>query len=137
MREWMFGRHANPASSPEARQAWLDAYRAHNAAVRLMEIDPEWDFFAVYYRTIDEICHHFMQYHPPKMEGIPQDDFEMYKDVVSGAYRLHDLMLQRLLQLAGPETAVILVSDHGFHSDHLRPKFMPRVPAACGACGGR
>jgi hypothetical protein len=34
MREWMFGQHANPASSPEARQAWLDAYRAHNAAVR-------------------------------------------------------------------------------------------------------
>lgn len=34
MRVWMFGRHANPASSPEARLAWLDAYRAHNAAVR-------------------------------------------------------------------------------------------------------
>jgi hypothetical protein len=34
MRVWMFGRHANPASSPEARQAWLDAFRAHNAAVR-------------------------------------------------------------------------------------------------------
>jgi hypothetical protein len=106
-----------------------EAFSAHNTAVRLMEIDPEWDFFAVYYRTIDEICHQFMHYHPPKMEGIPQDDFEMYKEVVNGAYRLHDLMLQRLLQLAGPETAVMLVSDHGFHSDHLRPKFTPRVPA--------
>ena len=106
-----------------------EAFSAHNAAVRLMEIDPEWDFFAVYYRTIDEICHQFMHYHPPKMEGIPEDDFEMYKEVVNGAYRLHDLMLQRLLQLAGPETAVMLVSDHGFHSDHLRPKFTPRVPA--------
>jgi predicted AlkP superfamily phosphohydrolase/phosphomutase/tetratricopeptide (TPR) repeat protein len=106
-----------------------EAFSAHNAAVRLMEIDPEWDFFAVYYRTIDEISHQFMHYHPPKMDGIPDDDFEMYKDVVNGAYRLHDLMLQRLLQLAGPDTAVMLVSDHGFHSDHLRPKFTPRVPA--------
>lgn len=34
MRVWMFGKHANPASSPEARQAWLDAFREHNAAVR-------------------------------------------------------------------------------------------------------
>ena len=34
MRVWMFGPHANPASSPESRQAWLDAYRAHNATVR-------------------------------------------------------------------------------------------------------
>jgi hypothetical protein len=94
-----------------------------------MEIDPEWDFFAVYYRTIDEISHEFMHYHPPRVDGIPEDDFEMYKEVVNGSYRLHDLMLQRLLQLAGPETAVMLVSDHGFHSDHLRPKFTPRVPA--------
>ena len=39
------------------------------------------------------------------------------------------MMLQRLLQLAGPETTVILVSDHGFHSDHLRPIYTPRVPA--------
>jgi hypothetical protein len=34
MREWMFGAHANPSRGPESRQAWLDAYRAHNAAVR-------------------------------------------------------------------------------------------------------
>jgi tetratricopeptide (TPR) repeat protein len=94
-----------------------------------MEIDPEWDLFAVYYRTIDEICHEFMHYHPPKMAGIPEDDFEMYKNVVNGAYQMHDLMLRRLLELAGPETGVMLVSDHGFHSDHLRPKFTPRVPA--------
>ena len=106
-----------------------EAFSAHNAAVRLMEIDPEWDLFAVYYRTIDEICHEFMHYHPPKMAGIPEDDFEMYRDVVNGAYRMHDLMLRRLLELAGPETSVMLVSDHGFHSDHLRPKFTPRVPA--------
>ncbi|MEY2919635.1 MAG: hypothetical protein RL261_940 [Pseudomonadota bacterium] len=34
MRVWMFGKHANPGDGPESRQAWLDAYRAHNAAVR-------------------------------------------------------------------------------------------------------
>lgn len=34
MRNWMFGEHADPNSSPEAKQAWLDAYDAHNKAVR-------------------------------------------------------------------------------------------------------
>jgi hypothetical protein len=34
MRVWMFGPHANPARDAASRQAWLDAYRAHNAAVR-------------------------------------------------------------------------------------------------------
>jgi hypothetical protein len=34
MRVWMFGPHANPARDAASRLAWLDAYRAHNAAVR-------------------------------------------------------------------------------------------------------
>jgi hypothetical protein len=34
MRVWMFGPHADPSRSEESRQAWLDAYRAHNTAVR-------------------------------------------------------------------------------------------------------
>ena len=106
-----------------------EAFSAHHAAVRLMELDPDWDFFAVYYRTIDEVCHQFMHYHPPKMQGITDEDFEIYQHVVTQIYFVHDLMLQRLMQLAGPDTSIMLVSDHGFHSDHLRPKFTPRVPA--------
>jgi hypothetical protein len=56
MRVWMFGVHANPSRDAASRQAWLDAYRAHNAAVRahfasrpeqLLEFDPtretHWD----------------------------------------------------------------------------------------------
>lgn len=106
-----------------------EAYSVQSAATYLMETDPDWDFMAVYFRAIDEISHLFMHYHPPRMDGIPDADFEMYKDVVNGAYRAHDMMLQRLIHLAGPDTAIMLVSDHGFHSDHLRPKFTPRVPA--------
>jgi tetratricopeptide (TPR) repeat protein len=110
-------------------QKLAEAFSTHNAATHLMEADPEWDFMAVYYRAVDEISHLFMPYHAPRMEGIPEEDFAMYRDVVNSTYRLHDLFLQRLMQLAGPDTAVMLVSDHGFHSDHLRPKFTPRVPA--------
>jgi tetratricopeptide (TPR) repeat protein len=106
-----------------------EAFSVHAAATHLMETDPDWNLFAVYYRTVDEISHVFMPYHPPKMEGIPEADFEMYRHVVAGIYRLHDLFLRRLVQLAGPDAAVMVVSDHGFHSDHLRPKFTPRVPA--------
>jgi hypothetical protein len=44
MRVWMFGEHANPARSAASRQAWLDAYRAHNAAVRAFFADREHQF---------------------------------------------------------------------------------------------
>jgi predicted AlkP superfamily phosphohydrolase/phosphomutase/tetratricopeptide (TPR) repeat protein len=100
----------------------------HNAATWLLQNEP-WDFMGVYYNGIDHFCHGFMHYHPPRMEGIPEDRFEIYKDVVNGAYRFHDMMLQTLLDLAGPETTVLLVSDHGFHSDHLRPRGIPAEPA--------
>jgi predicted AlkP superfamily phosphohydrolase/phosphomutase/tetratricopeptide (TPR) repeat protein len=100
----------------------------HNAATWIMQ-NEEWDFLAVYYNGIDHFCHGFMHYHPPRMEGIPEDKFEIYKDVVNGAYRFHDMMLQTLLELAGPDATIVLVSDHGFHSDHLRPRGIPKEPA--------
>jgi predicted AlkP superfamily phosphohydrolase/phosphomutase/tetratricopeptide (TPR) repeat protein len=100
----------------------------HNAATWILQNEP-WDFLAVYYNGIDHFCHGFMHFHPPRMEGVPEDRFEIYKDVVNGAYRFHDMMLETLLTLAGPDATVILVSDHGFHSDHLRPRGIPKEPA--------
>jgi tetratricopeptide (TPR) repeat protein len=100
----------------------------HNAATWILK-NQEWDFLAVYYNGIDHFCHAFMNYRAPRMEFIPQERFEIYKGVVDGAYRFHDMMLQTLIQLAGPEATVVLVSDHGFHSDHLRPHSIPREPA--------
>jgi predicted AlkP superfamily phosphohydrolase/phosphomutase/tetratricopeptide (TPR) repeat protein len=100
----------------------------HNAATWILK-NEEWDFLSVYYNGIDHFCHAFMNYRPPRMEGISEERFEIYKDVVDGAYRFHDMMLETLLTLAGPDATVILVSDHGFHSDHLRPKRIPNEPA--------
>jgi len=100
----------------------------HNAATWILQNEP-WDFMAVYYNGIDHFCHGFMHYHPPRMEGVPEERYEIYKDVVNGAYRFHDMMLETLLNLAGPEATVLLVSDHGFHSDHLRPRGIPAEPA--------
>lgn len=66
---------------------------------------------------------------PPRLEGVPEDKFEIYKDVVNGAYRFQDMMLHTLLELAEPEATVIICSDHGFHPDHLRPRGIPDEPA--------
>ena len=100
----------------------------HAVATVVMQTEP-WDFMAVYYDSIDHFCHTFMPFHPPKLPDVSDEEFELYKDVVTGAYRFHDLMLARLLELAGPETTVILCSDHGFQSRQLRPRAIPREPA--------
>jgi tetratricopeptide (TPR) repeat protein len=98
------------------------------AAMWLIENRP-WDFFAAYYVAIDHFCHSFMKYHPPRQSWIGARDFELYQNVVSMAYQFHDEMLGALLQKAGDGATVILMSDHGFHPDHLRPASIPDIPA--------
>jgi tetratricopeptide (TPR) repeat protein len=98
------------------------------AAMWLVENQP-WDFFVVYFDAIDHFCHAFMRYHPPRQSWIGERDFELYHNVVSMAYQFHDEMLGELLEKAGDETTVILMSDHGFHPDHLRPASIPDIPA--------
>ncbi len=106
-----------------------DCSTVHAAATYALE-NEEWDFFAVYFDAIDHFCHGFMKFHPPQMSMVPDDLFNLYKDVVISGYKYHDMMLERLIQLAGDDVTVMLISDHGFHPDHLRPTQLPKEPAA-------
>lgn len=107
---------------------FTDMMNTHNAATHLME-KTEWDLMGVYYDAIDHFGHAFMEYHPPKMQHISDADFEIYQHLIAGCYKFHDLLLGRLMALAGEDTTLILCSDHGYHSDHLRPKQTPKEPA--------
>lgn len=101
----------------------------HNAATELMA-KSEWEFMAVYQEAIDHFGHLAMKYHPPQLNGISDEDFAHYHNIMTAAYRFHDMMLQRLLELAGSDTNVVLLSDHGFHSGAQRVVDLPDVPAA-------
>ena len=105
-----------------------DCTSIQSAATALIESEP-WDFMAVYYDAIDHFGHAFMRYHPPKQDYIDDWDFRVFNYCLEGGYRYHDMMLGALFQLAGNDTTVILMSDHGFHPDHLRPSGIPREPA--------
>ncbi len=112
--------HGEDSNLHQLRMLLASCATIHSAATWLMHTQ-EWDFLGVYYDAIDRFCHTFMEYHPPKMAHVSEKDFERYKNVVTGCYRYHDMMLGRLMELAGDETTFIILSDHGFHSDHLRP----------------
>jgi tetratricopeptide (TPR) repeat protein/arylsulfatase A-like enzyme len=101
----------------------------HAVATWILE-HQEWDFLALYLNEIDVFSHVFMKYHPPRQDHVDEKEFEWYKDVINGAYMWHDMLLDRLMDLAGDEVTFVLVSDHGFHSDHLRLKELPKDPVA-------
>lgn len=105
-----------------------DCSSIHTAATYIMEHE-DWDFMAIYYDAIDHFCHGFMKYYPPRRPHISVQEYEFYKEVVNSACRYHDMMLERLIELAGEDTTIILISDHGFHPDHNRPLAIPDEPA--------
>jgi predicted AlkP superfamily phosphohydrolase/phosphomutase/Flp pilus assembly protein TadD len=100
----------------------------HAAATDLMETEP-WDLAAVYYAGIDHFSHRFMRYHAGKRMRDEGTDPVLFAGIVENGYRYHDVMLGRLAALAGPDCAVMLMSDHGFHSDRLLPDYIPAEAA--------
>ncbi|MFN5785124.1 MAG: alkaline phosphatase family protein [Flavobacteriia bacterium] len=105
-----------------------EASTVHAASTYLME-KTKWDFMAVYYDAIDHFSHLAMRYHPPRRSEIDEKDYNNYKEVVEAGYRYHDMMLERTLEMIDKDTTVILISDHGFHSDHQRPLYIPKEPS--------
>jgi predicted AlkP superfamily phosphohydrolase/phosphomutase/tetratricopeptide (TPR) repeat protein len=100
----------------------------HAAATELLATQ-SCDFAAIYYSGLDHFQHAFMRYHPPRLPWVPDEDFAIYQHVVANGYRYHDAMLGALLEFADANTTVVLLSDHGFHPDHLRPGYIPAEPA--------
>lgn len=100
-----------------------------NAAFTNILRTKEWDFAALYLDAIDHYCHGYMKFHPPKRPHIRHDDFTLYKGVVEAGYRFHDMILGRIMNLIDDDTTLILISDHGFQPDHLRPRTIPFEPA--------
>ncbi len=110
------------------RKIIADCTSIHCAATALMQNQP-WDLMCVYYDAIDHFGHGFMKYHPPQRPKVDDFDYKLFHYVTEAGYRYHDMMLGTLLHLAGEETTVIIMSDHGFHPDDMRLNSIPREPA--------
>lgn len=100
----------------------------HNAFTNIIRTE-KYDLAAVYLDGIDHYCHGFMKYFPPHRSHISKPEFDLYKHVIRSAYRYHDMMLGRIMELAPENATIMLISDHGFQPDHLRPRDIPKEPA--------
>lgn len=112
------------SAAPACAQLLCEAATIQAVATELLATEP-WDLSAVYFNSIDHFCHRFMRYHPPQLSWISDEDFHNYQHVVTMCYRFHDMLLGNLIELAGAEASVILLSDHGFRSDQLRRSEIP------------
>ncbi|QDU58951.1 alkaline phosphatase family protein [Aeoliella mucimassa] len=83
----------------------------HAAATKLIA-SVSWKLAAVRLPGIGELCRMFVRHHlladTPAAKPEP-----LYRQVVPAAFRMLDAMLARLMELVGPDTAVVLTSPSG------------------------
>ncbi len=100
---------------------WLAESTSNHAMTTSLLDSDVWDFACVWEDLIDRASHAFMQFHPPRRACVSFEQFETYQNVVAATYHFADMMLGRLLELAGPQATVLVVSDHGFRCEKDRP----------------
>ena len=97
------------------------ATNRHAAATWVLESEPDWQLALLHYPFLDDLGRVFMAYHPPRRRHVSPADFAAYRHVMTGAYELFDAMLGRLLDLAGKDTVLLLVSARGLLTGSTRP----------------
>lgn len=102
------------------------------------------DVFATYFRLIDVVSHFACGYLDPELiqKGIdeekagaisPEIRFEIdnaFSEIMNPIYAYSDRILGRFLEIIGPQTTLIVVSDHGFafQNGEYRHTSFPEIP---------
>lgn len=103
--------------APGREQQWLldlaNVTRSQtDAMLRLMERTP-WQLGMIVYRAIDEVETFFWHHMDPTHPLHDPEQAPRFGAAILKIHRLLDEEIGRLMRAAGPDTTVILVSDHG------------------------
>ena len=82
------------------------------------QLAAEFDFMAMYMHGTDPNSHKYWRYYRPSdFEQQPtKEQLVKHADRVPRAYRSFDTVVGRVLESAGEDVNVVIVSDHGFHA---------------------
>jgi predicted AlkP superfamily phosphohydrolase/phosphomutase len=103
----------------EDQENWVVVHSARGKAwgdllSHLLETDPS-DLSAIVFDGPDKIQHLFWRHLDPALiESNPSPHDVRIRELCLNHYRELDSIIERLVSLAGPETNVIMTSDHGF-----------------------
>ncbi|MCZ6695046.1 MAG: alkaline phosphatase family protein, partial [Acidobacteria bacterium] len=79
------------------------------------------DLTAVYFEGIDMMGHRFQHCMPPRMAICPDRDFDRFSESVISFYVRQDALIGAIVDVAGNDATILIVSDHGFKSGAGRP----------------
>lgn len=106
-------RHLEPDTLLEKIHAFL--HNRFDIAEHLMQTKP-WDFFMMVDMGVDRLHHAFWHYGDPAHPKFKEDT--PYRWAIRDYYQALDQRIGQLLALAGKDTKVLIVSDHGAKAMH-------------------
>lgn len=97
---------------PYLEEIYTSTAKRREIALRLMHRQA-WDFFMVVFRHTDAIASYFWHHLDPTHPDHDPSLATQYGDAILEYYRCVDEAIGQLQTAAGPETVVLIVSDHG------------------------
>jgi len=115
--EWGYQIEPETEFAPGREQQWLielaRVTRSQtDAMLRLMERTP-WELGMIVYRAVDEVETFFWHHMDPTHPLHDPEQAARFGPAILKVHRLLDEEIGRLMRMAGPETTIVLVSDHG------------------------
>lgn len=99
-------------------------YSYQTAALALLK-EAKWDFAALRFPALAPISRLFLSHHLSLPGGSNQAEVQLYHPVIRASCRILDEMIRQLVERAGPETTVIIVSGHGVRTQAIPPGGFP------------
>jgi predicted AlkP superfamily phosphohydrolase/phosphomutase len=112
----------NPGKGVKALHRYMDL--TASAAQYLMKT-MTWDFFCVVFLATDQVQHYYWHYMD---ENHPQFDAQAdpeCRNAVFAIYEKCDRVIGDLIQMAGKDSTVIVMSDHGSGMNHGALQYLP------------
>jgi tetratricopeptide (TPR) repeat protein len=122
-------RHAWKEQNPKGRRRPPEAFLVRLAAqmINTETVGLHWlrqpnlGVIGLYFEEIDLAGHYFQHDAPPVHPLSTPEDRRVFGETVESVYRMQDRTLGRLFEAVGPDTTIILHSDHGFAWGERRP----------------
>lgn len=95
-------------------------YSYQTAMLELLKQEP-WHFAAVRFPALGPISQVFVPPHLSQQGDAVPPEFEFYREVLSATCRILDNMLHQLVELAGKDATVMVVSAHGARTQGVPP----------------
>jgi predicted AlkP superfamily phosphohydrolase/phosphomutase/Flp pilus assembly protein TadD len=99
-------------------------YSYQTAALALLKQE-NWDFAALRFPALAPLSRLFLPHHLLIQSPGKPEEVQLYQHVLHAACRILDEMVRQLLQVAGPETTVMIASGHGVRTQGIPPGGFP------------